>query len=72
LPETLRASEPEPVEETQTLGDAVARLEKQMIEEALRRAKGNAARAARELGTTERIVRYKAQKYGISSARFRE
>jgi Nif-specific regulatory protein len=72
LPETLLASEPQPSEETQTLGDAVARLEKQMIEEALRRAKGNAARAARELGTTERIVRYKAQKYGISSARFRE
>jgi Nif-specific regulatory protein len=72
LPETLRASEPQPSEEVQTLGDAVARLEKHMIEEALRRAKGNAARAARELGTTERIVRYKAQKYGISSSRFRE
>jgi len=72
LPETLRAAEPEPADEARTLGDAVARLEKQMIEEALRRAKGNAARAARELGTTERIVRYKAQKYGISSARFRE
>jgi Nif-specific regulatory protein len=68
----LRDSEPQPSDETQTLGDAVARLEKQMIEDALRRAKGNAARAARELGTTERIVRYKAQKHGISSARFRE
>ena len=43
-----------------------------MIEEALRQARGNCARAARALGTTERIVRYKAGKYGIDSNRFRE
>ncbi len=60
----------EPVEEL-TLTEAVARLERQMIETALERARGNASRAARALGTTERIVRYKAGKYGIASNRFR-
>jgi Nif-specific regulatory protein len=53
------------------LADAVARLEKQMIEDALRNTGGNSARAARALGTTERIVRYKAGKLGIDSSRFR-
>jgi len=48
-----------------TLADAVATLERSLIEGALQKAGGNATRAARELGTTERIVRYKAQKYGI-------
>jgi Nif-specific regulatory protein len=42
-----------------------------MLEEALQHARGNAARAARALGTTERVVRYKASKYGIDCTRFR-
>ncbi|MFZ5897222.1 MAG: sigma 54-interacting transcriptional regulator [Myxococcota bacterium] len=72
LPENiLSATRDRPVERL-TLADAVARLERQMIEEALRHARGNCARAARALGTTERIVRYKAGKYRIDSTRFRE
>ena len=34
-----------------------------MIEEALRESQGNLARAARALDTTERILRYKVEKY---------
>jgi Nif-specific regulatory protein len=72
LPEAiLSVTRDNPVERL-TLADAVARLERQMIEEALRHARGNCARAARALGTTERIVRYKAGKYRIDSTRFRE
>ncbi len=72
LPEAiLSATRDRPVERL-TLADAVARLERQMIEEALRHARGNCARAARALGTTERIVRYKAGKYRIDTTRFRE
>jgi Nif-specific regulatory protein len=70
LPDSLRSST-RPAPAVLTLADAVARVERTMIEEALRNAGGNATRAARELGTTERIVRYKAQKYGIPAARVR-
>nr|MDQ2642597.1 sigma 54-interacting transcriptional regulator [Myxococcota bacterium] len=71
LPESIRVAAREKPSEKLTLNEAVARLERQMIEEALRTHRGNAARAARALGTTERIVRYKAGKYGIDTTRFR-
>jgi len=71
LPEPIRAQVRDQPAERMTLADAVARLERQMIEEALRQARGNCARAARALGTTERIVRYKAGKYGLDSGRYR-
>jgi Nif-specific regulatory protein len=48
-----------------TLREAVAALETRMLAEALARARGNCARAARELGITERVVRYKAAQYNI-------
>ncbi len=48
-----------------TLREAVAALETKMLAEALGQARGNCARAARELGVTERVVRYKAAQYGI-------
>ena len=67
LPRAVR----EPADDTQqlTLLEAVRRLERQMIEEALRTAAGNVTAAARALGATERVVRYKARKLGIVSAR---
>ncbi|HYO93803.1 MAG TPA: sigma 54-interacting transcriptional regulator [Polyangiaceae bacterium] len=71
LPEAIRLSVRDKPAEKLNLADAVARLERQMIEEALQRTRGNAARAARALGTTERIVRYKAGKYGIDCSRLR-
>ncbi|MEY2933309.1 MAG: hypothetical protein RL033_4058 [Pseudomonadota bacterium] len=48
-----------------TLKEAVAALELRMLTDALARAHGNCARAARELGVSERVVRYKASQYGI-------
>lgn len=71
LPENIRLAAREKPAEKLTLAEAVNRLEHQMIEAALQQARGNAARAARVLGTTERIVRYKAGKHGIDSSRFR-
>ncbi|HEX4475285.1 MAG TPA: sigma 54-interacting transcriptional regulator [Polyangiaceae bacterium] len=70
LPESLRGAWTAP--ERLTLAQAVERLERQLVEEALRAEKGNAAAAARALGTTERIVRYKAQKLGIDPSVFRD
>jgi Nif-specific regulatory protein len=48
-----------------TLREAVAALETRMLADALAQARGNCARAARDLGVTERVVRYKAAQYGI-------
>jgi Nif-specific regulatory protein len=50
---------------SRTLREAVAALETRMLADALTRARGNCARAARELGITERVVRYKAAQYNI-------
>jgi Nif-specific regulatory protein len=45
--------------------------EKAVISHALVRAKGNLSAAARLLGTTKRILTYKAHKYGIEYEQFR-
>jgi Nif-specific regulatory protein len=42
-----------------------------MLNEALGRERGNLTRAARLLGTSERVIRYKINKYGIDATRFR-
>jgi Nif-specific regulatory protein len=52
-----------------TLAEAVEQLERKMIEDALRESEGNLARAARALGTTERILRYKVDKYELAELR---
>jgi len=70
LPAALRAPSNPPAPATGdsaklTLREAVAALETRMLADALTRARGNCARAARELGITERVVRYKAAQYNI-------
>jgi Nif-specific regulatory protein len=54
-----------------TLADAIAKLEKDLIQDALKTARGNRARAARLLGSTERVINYKIRKYNVDVARFR-
>jgi Nif-specific regulatory protein len=54
-----------------TLTDAVDQFEKDLILDALKSARGNRAKAARLLGSTERIVGYKVRKYQIDPRRFR-
>ena len=53
------------------LSDLVASYERRLIEDALRSTRGNRARAARILQTTERILGYRIQQYGIDCAQFR-
>ncbi len=60
-----------PAKQRLTLAIAVEQLERQLVEEALRDEGGNVAAAARALGTTERILRYKARKLGIDPALFK-
>ncbi|HEX2732008.1 MAG TPA: sigma 54-interacting transcriptional regulator [Polyangiaceae bacterium] len=71
LPESLRSAKRGVDAAALTLAGAVGRLEMQLIEQALLKAHGSPARAARTLGTTERIVRYKAAKYGLNCGRSR-
>ena len=53
------------------LGEAVAAFERDLLQDALKSARGNRSRAARLLQTTERILNYKVQKYGLEQERFR-
>jgi Nif-specific regulatory protein len=45
--------------------------ERTLVQEALKTAKGNQSRAARILGTSQRIVNYKIRKYSIDTGQFR-
>jgi Nif-specific regulatory protein len=54
-----------------SLGEAVATFESNLIQDALKTTRGNRARAARLLNTTERIINYKIRRYGIDPRRFR-
>jgi Nif-specific regulatory protein len=71
LPEHVMGESHSPQGEPLTLAAAVGRLEMQLIEQALLKSRGSPARAARSLGTTERVVRYKAAKYGLHCGRSR-
>jgi Nif-specific regulatory protein len=66
LPQAAERKAVEGPEARPTLGAAVEKLERQLIQDALRESRGNLARASRALGTTERILRYKAVKYGLA------
>ena len=72
LPPTLQTAQASGTVTTLTLGDAVAAYEKDIVLDALKTTRGNRAKAARLLGTTERIINYKVRKYGIDSDRFRD
>jgi Nif-specific regulatory protein len=72
LPPTLQTAEASGTVLRETLDAAVGKFEKDLILDALKSARGNCARAARLLGSTERIVSYKIRKYRIDARRFRE
>jgi Nif-specific regulatory protein len=72
LPPTLQTAESSGTMNTRSLQKAVETVEKEMIQDALKSTRGNAAKAARLLDTTERILGYKIRNYGIDVKRFRE
>ncbi len=71
LPPTLQTAQASGTVTSLSLGEAVAAYEKDIVMDALKTTRGNRAKAARMLGTTERIINYKVRKYGIDSERFR-
>jgi Nif-specific regulatory protein len=71
LPPTLQTAEASGTMIHVSLADAVESYEKDLILDALKTARGNRAKAAKLLQTTERIVGYKVKKYAIDWKRFR-
>jgi Nif-specific regulatory protein len=56
---------------TGNLKGRVDAYERALVMEALETAKGNQSQAAKILGTSQRIVNYKIQKYEIDTSQFR-
>ena len=71
LPPTLQTAEASGTGQTTTLRDSLEAFEKDALQDALKSARGNRAKAARLLSTTERIFNYRVRKYGIDWRRFK-
>jgi Nif-specific regulatory protein len=71
LSPTLQTAEASGTVVSGSLGEAVAAFESNLIQDALKSTRGNRARAARLLSTTERIINYKIRRYRIDPRRFR-
>jgi Nif-specific regulatory protein len=70
LPPSLQTAEASGTVNRVSLGDAVGGFEKDLIQDALKTTRGNRAKAARLLDTTERVLNYKVRKYGLDVKRF--
>jgi Nif-specific regulatory protein len=71
LSPTLQTAEASGTVVSRSLGEAVGTFESNLIQDALKSTRGNRAKAARLLNTTERILSYKVRRYGIDPGRFR-
>jgi len=71
LPPTLQMADTSDATTAQSLASSLAAFEKDLIQDALKMARGNRAKAARLLQTTSRIVNYKIRRYRIDWRRFR-
>ena len=71
LPPTLQTAEASGTAHVGTLQAELDRLERELILDALKSSRGNMAKAARDLGMTERIMGLRVAKYGIDLKRFR-
>ncbi len=71
LPPTLQTAESSGTGHRGSLPAALESLERELILDALKSARGNMAEAARLLGLTERIMGLRVKKYAIDARRFR-
>ena len=71
LPPTLQTAEDTGTHQSQSLGDAVERFERELLIDALKSSRGNMRQAAINLETTERIFGYKVKKYNITPKQYR-
>jgi Nif-specific regulatory protein len=71
LPPSLQTGEGSDTMTRLSLASAMEAYERDLIQDALKTARGNRAKAAKLLDSTERIIGYKVKKYGIRCDRFR-
>jgi transcriptional regulator with GAF, ATPase, and Fis domain len=71
LPPTLQTEETSDTVTRMSLSDAMKAYESDLIQDALRTARGNRAKAARLLETTGRILNYRVKQLGIDYVRFK-
>jgi len=71
LPPTLQTAEASGTAHEGTLDGTLENVERDLILDALKAARGNKAKAARSLGISERIMGLRVKKYGITPRRFR-
>jgi Nif-specific regulatory protein len=71
LPPTLQTAEASGTAQVGTLQANLENLERDLIYDALKASRGNKAKAARDLGMTERIMGLRVKRYGIDPRRFR-
>ncbi len=71
LPPSLQSAESSNTQFDSTLKSAVEELERELIADSLKNARGNRAKAARNLGITERIMGLRLEKYHIEAERYK-
>jgi Nif-specific regulatory protein len=71
LPPTLQTAEATGTQPTGNLTATLENIEREMILDALKSARGNMAKAARTLGISERLMGLRVAKHGIDYRRFR-
>ncbi|HXD19241.1 MAG TPA: sigma 54-interacting transcriptional regulator [Vicinamibacterales bacterium] len=71
LPPSLQTADASGTVTRVSLRDAVEGFERDLIQDALKTTRGNRAKAARLLDTTERILNYKVRNLGVDVRRFR-
>ena len=71
LPPSLQTAEASGTMTRVPLAEAVGAYERDLLQDALKTARGNRVKAAKLLDSTERIISYKVKKYGIDCRRFR-
>ena len=71
LPPSLQTAESSGTVTRVSLSDAVDAYEKDLIQDALKTTRGNRAKAARLLDTTERVLNYKVRKLAVDYHRFK-
>jgi len=71
LPPTLQTAEASNTVMKGTLIETLERVEREMIIEALKNNRGNKAKAARQLGISERLMGLRVEKYGIDPRRYK-
>jgi Nif-specific regulatory protein len=72
LPPTLQTAEASGTVHTGTLAETLGSIERDLIIDALKSARGNMAKAARQLGVTERLMGLRVKKYAIDAGKYKQ